>query len=160
MENGPSDRIKLDRKSSTPLARQIQEQIAGMILSRDIQHTHKIPSTRVLSKKLGVNRATVAAAYRKLEEQGLARSGVGSGTYAIHPSPHQSDKLDQSNYRVSFSSGSENLLRFQAELPDFSTFKAETCNFAALVPDENLFPVERFRECLNHVLDRDKGRAL
>jgi GntR family transcriptional regulator/MocR family aminotransferase len=160
MKIGLSDKIKLDRRSATPLARQIQEQIEAMIRSREIDNDYKIPSTRVLSKNLGVNRATVATAYRRLEEKGLARSGVGSGTYAIQPSQDQTEKLDQSNYRIGFSSGAENLLRFQAELPDFGSFKAETCNFAALVPDENLFPVERFRECINHTLDNEKGRAL
>jgi len=152
---------ELDRSSPIPLARQIQEQIETSILSGKLSHDHKLPSTRELSKNIGVNRATVAAAYRKLESAGLARTGIGSGTYVVQPEPDQFQKLDQSKFHPRFAPGTESLSRFQADLPDFTTASSrEVCNLAALVPDERLFPVDLFRECLNHVLDAEGGRAL
>ena len=102
----------------------------------------------------------MATAYRKLESEGLVRTGVGSGTYVIAPDEGQSTKLDRSIRKPLFSSGAESLLRLQADLPDFSVFPEQKYNFAALVPDEKLFPVERFRECLNHTLDNEKAMAL
>lgn len=160
MPNGPLNDIQLDRSSTVPLAQQIQEQIRSMIESGAIENDNKLLSTRVLSKQLGVNRATVATAYRKLESLGLARSGVGSGTYAIQPQTLQSSKLDQSNYQLRFSNGTRSLARYQADLPEFTVPESGAIHLAALVPDENLFPVKHFRECLNHVLDEDGGRAL
>ncbi len=152
--------IHLDRSSEQPLAHQIEEQIKDLILSGSIEKNHKLNSTRDLSKHLGVNRATVTTAYRRLEAQGFARSGVGSGTYAVLPDLVQSTQMDQSIGAFRFSPGTEDLFRSQSTLPDFKSFKGERCNFAALVPDESLFPVARFGECLDHVLVRDGGRAL
>jgi len=160
MKSGPSIPIDLDRSSEQPLAHQIEEQIKSLILSGSIKENHKLQSTRDLSKKLGVNRATVTTAYRRLEAQGFARSGVGSGTYVVAPESIQSDSLDQSIGSFRFSPGTEDLFRSQSTLPDFKSFKGETCNFAALVPDEALFPVARFAECIDHVLSRDGGQAL
>ena len=160
MNSGPSILIDLDRTSEQPLAHQIEEQIKNLILSGSIQNNHKLQSTRDLSKQLGVNRATVTTAYRRLEAHGYARSGVGSGTYVVSPKSVQSAQLDQSIGSFRFSPGTEELFRSQSTLPDFKSFKGGRCNFAALVPDETLFPVAQFRECVDHVLARDGGQAL
>lgn len=160
MKSGPSITIQLDRDSDQPLAHQIEEQIREAILSGSIENNHKLQSTRDLAKSLGVNRTTVTTAYRRLESKGFARSGVGSGTYAVSPESIQSSQLDQSIGTFRFSPGTEDLFRSQSTLPDFKSFRSETCNFAALVPDETLFPVARFRECIDHVLARDGGQAL
>lgn len=160
MKIGPDIAIKVDRSSSIPLARQITNQIADKIAAGLLDHDQKLPSTRLLSKELGVNRTTVSTAYRRLESSGLVRSGVGSGTYIIASNRSKSKELDQSIYQPIFSKGVDELRRHQAALPDLGTPEKVTHNFAALFPDDKLFPVEQFRQCMNAVLERDGGRAL
>jgi len=136
------------------------DQIVEKIRSGSLTHDSKLPSTRLLSKELGVNRTTVSTAYRKLESNGFVRSGVGSGTYVIASVGPNFGKLDRSIHEPLFSKGMAELRRHAAALPDLTSPKDVTHNFATLVPDEKLFPLRQFQECLNAVLDRDKGQAL
>jgi DNA-binding GntR family transcriptional regulator len=45
----------------------------------------KLEPIRVLAKELGLNRETVATAYRELETLGLTESTVGRGTFVLGP---------------------------------------------------------------------------
>ncbi|MEJ5201512.1 MAG: GntR family transcriptional regulator, partial [Anaerolineales bacterium] len=74
-------RIPLDRDSSIPLYKQIEDFLKENILSGILPPDTRLPSSRQLARDLGVNRITVETAYDELEADGLVYSRRGSGTY-------------------------------------------------------------------------------
>ena len=73
--------IKLNKHGDEPVYRQLGEALAELITQGVLDPDTKLPPIRSMSRALGLNNATVIAAYRHLEGQGLAYSHVGSGTY-------------------------------------------------------------------------------
>jgi GntR family transcriptional regulator len=71
--------IALSPEDGSP-ARQIQDQISGLITTGQLGRGERLPSVRQLASDLGVAPGTVAKAYRSLEVDGLLISRVGSGT--------------------------------------------------------------------------------
>ncbi len=68
-------------KSAEPMYEQIAAQIAAQIRSQALAPGMKLPPERLLAERCGVSRTTAINAYRRLEELGLVRTRVGSGTY-------------------------------------------------------------------------------
>ena len=68
-----------DRRSRDPLHLQIASQIADAIRRGAIDAGERLPSTRVLSRFLGVARNTVIAAYDELMAEGVIESRHGAG---------------------------------------------------------------------------------
>lgn len=72
---------QLDSNSDVPLYRQLFEQLRDAILSGQMARGERLPATRELAGSLGLNRATVAAAYELLEQEGLLKGHVGRGSF-------------------------------------------------------------------------------
>lgn len=72
--------LQLNRQSRTPLYLQVRNQLRGLILSHELLPGFRLPPERKLAAMLGLNRTTVANAYRELEADGLIESHVGQGT--------------------------------------------------------------------------------
>jgi GntR family transcriptional regulator/MocR family aminotransferase len=157
-------KIKIDRQSSKGLAKQIADQLRRLIQEGELRLDERLPSTRLLSKELEINRITVTQAYKELMAEGLVRSGVGSGTYVSFrggaSDSTQSAKLDRSNYASRFSSGVLALWRDEQEAPQMGPSSEDPIHFATLVPDEKYFPVQAFRDCLDEVMGREGSRLL
>src|SRR5512134_275716 len=62
------------------VAEEIVEQLRSLILTGQSPPGAKLPPERELSKKLGVNRASLREALKKLEHLGLVRIRQGDGT--------------------------------------------------------------------------------
>jgi DNA-binding LacI/PurR family transcriptional regulator len=75
-------KIKLDRKSKTPLHTQIVDSIGALIISGEISPHEAMPDERSLSKALGINRLSLRKALKQLEHSGLIRRIQGKGTFA------------------------------------------------------------------------------
>src|SRR5207247_6300104 len=75
-------RIDLDQSAVSAIYVRIAEALRDAILAGEFDRGLPLPTTRELSRRLDVNRNTIVAAYRKLEEWGLARAHVGRGTFA------------------------------------------------------------------------------
>src|SRR5690348_8028031 len=73
--------IHLDRASHVPIYLQIKESVRSLITQGTLRPGDRLPSTRQLAGKLGVNRMTVEAAFSQLEADGLISSHVGRGTF-------------------------------------------------------------------------------
>ncbi len=137
--------VRLDPKAEEPLYRQLYAQLRERILSGALARGEKIPPTRELAGQLGVNRATVAAAYELLEQEGLIRGHVGRGSF------------------VSGAGGT--MLDWEARLQG-SGMEARgwgagaRINFASARPGEDLLPVDEFRACAREVLRGDLGQIL
>jgi 2-aminoadipate transaminase len=80
---GWMDLQPLHHQSEAPLYRQLFEQIAQQIRSGKLPKGERLPATRELAGQLGLNRATVAAAYEMLESDGLIAGQVGRGSFVI-----------------------------------------------------------------------------
>ena len=77
---------QVNRTAPVPLYKQLAENIKWSIHLGNIQNGWKLPSVRTLAKELDVSVDTVRAAYKILEDSGLAISRPHHGTEVIVPS--------------------------------------------------------------------------
>src|SRR5512142_1374347 len=75
------DLSPLDHQSEASLYRHLFEQIAQQIRSGRMSRGTRLPATRELAGLLGLNRATISAAYEMLEAEGLISGHVGRGSF-------------------------------------------------------------------------------
>ena len=115
---------ELRTDSEVPLYRQLYQSIRDSIEMGSFRHGDRVPPTRELAQSLGVNRATVAAAYELLEADGLIRGHVGKGSFVQSPGA--------------------DARRAAAD--------AAPISFATSRPAEELFPLEEFRATAAEVL--------
>src|ERR1700691_6037350 len=80
---GMLPRLDLDPSSAKPLYRQLHEQIRSAIVAGRMARGERIPPTRELAQSIGLNRATITAAFDVLEAEGLGRREVGRGGFVI-----------------------------------------------------------------------------
>jgi GntR family transcriptional regulator/MocR family aminotransferase len=81
--------INIDPTSNVPLQAQLYNEFRRMILSGSLGAGKKVPSTRYLSKSLGISRTTVTASYDYLLSEGYLESAAGSGTYVSRKLPEE-----------------------------------------------------------------------
>ena len=74
--------ITLDRRSTSPLHRQVSQQIARAIRTGD---AGRLPSSRVLARLLGVSRNTVLTAYDELAADGFIEGRRGAAMVVVAP---------------------------------------------------------------------------
>lgn len=78
--------IKLSKSDPTPIYIQLASELAKLIQEGLLYEGMKLPTIRLLSSQLSINRDTVVSAYKLLEQQGLVESHIGKGTYiSAHP---------------------------------------------------------------------------
>jgi DNA-binding transcriptional MocR family regulator len=128
------------------LADQVCSAIERWIAAGAVDENTRLPTTRELAAALGINRGTVQAAYRRLQERGLVSGRVGSGT-VVRGRPEGVRR-----FRV------EDLLSSRAaELSDDSplfTRAPWVADFSRLAPDERFFPLEEFTRTLAYAWSR------
>ncbi len=73
--------IRLSQASGVPFYRQLEDQLAGLIRSRQLAPGSKLPSYRELAPQLLVSLITVRRAYGDLEAAGLIVCRQGQGTF-------------------------------------------------------------------------------
>ena len=74
-------RPELDLNSQTPLYRQLGGYLQRLIELGELLPGERLPPTRELAGRLGLNRTTVSAAYEVLETGGLIKGSVGRGSF-------------------------------------------------------------------------------
>ncbi len=90
--------IALESNTAIPLHQQLYEELRRAILMGRLLPRQRIPSTRSLSKSLGISRTTVTQSYEQLLCEGYLQTIGGSGTYVcaqlpddlLHPTPVES----------------------------------------------------------------------
>ena len=132
--------IALDRASEQPLSGQLAGALQRRIAAGVLPSGARLPATRDLAAALKINRGTVQAAYRILQEAGLTRGRVGSGTEVREEagSPADFDPDDLLSSRVSGLSREDSPAAGVELVADFSR----------LTPDERFFPLEEFTRTL------------
>ena len=73
----------IDPRSPTPLWGQIAARVRVAVASGDLRPGEPLPSVRELAKRLRVNPATVAQAYRELAREGFVETRHGAGTFVL-----------------------------------------------------------------------------
>ena len=73
--------LHIERGSSTPISRQIAEQIAALCAAGSLKVGEQLPSVRQLARELTVNQNTVLRVYEKLSADGLLEMRHGEGTF-------------------------------------------------------------------------------
>ena len=75
--------IRVERGSSVPLSKQIDEQIRAQCLSGVLRSGDCLPSVRQLAKELAVNVNTVFRVYERLASERFIEMRQGDGTYVL-----------------------------------------------------------------------------
>jgi 2-aminoadipate transaminase len=125
--------------SDQPKYSQLFEYIKELITKGDLKPGEKLPTIRRLAKKLEVNNITIVNAYKQLENNNYITAKMGSGYYV------SSNKIQKEEIYSSSDAG----------MSDDDSF----INFASATPHPSIFPIESFKQCINQVLERDKGFA-
>jgi DNA-binding transcriptional MocR family regulator len=135
----------LSPDSEVPLYRQLYEQIAGRIRSGEFAHGFRLPATRELAGLLGLNRATVSAAYELLDTEGLISGQVGRGSYVI------------AEMGVASAFDWDSLLERSETAASGAAagFGGEAISFVMSRPSQDLFPLQDFRASCAAVLGRE-----
>lgn len=76
----------IDPRSPTPLWGQIAARIRVAVAAGDLCTGEILPSVRELARRLRVNPATVAQAYKELAKEGFVESRHGAGTFILEVS--------------------------------------------------------------------------
>jgi len=129
----------LDPQSAVPLYRQLYGYIVDLLRSGKIPRGEKLPATRELAGMLGLNRATVAAAYELLETEGLISSHVGRGSFVTGGSPAGLTPLDWRALLAPSAGAPPSALRVRI-------------SFAASRPAERLFPLAEVQAACGEVM--------
>src|SRR5580765_4059178 len=77
----PLVQLNLRSNESSPLHRQIYEQLRQAMLHGVLKPGDRLQSSRELAEELGISRNTVATAYEQLLAEGYIHGEKGSGTY-------------------------------------------------------------------------------
>lgn len=141
-------RPHLDSSSHVPIYRQLGLYLRQLMENGELHQGDRLPPTRELASKLGLNRTTVSAAYDILESEGLIKGEVGRGSYVSATPRPRTETLNWSRALTpSLSTGA-------------GTTAAGVINFSSSRPSERLFPIEEFRESCREVLDNKNLRTL
>jgi 2-aminoadipate transaminase len=133
--------IQIDERSDSPLYRQVYEQIRAGILSGVLRNGTRLPATRELAGLLGLNRATISAAYDLLIQDGLVSGHVGRGSFVTYRLPEVVAEA-RINWQQALTAG-----------PPSPSFVSDSAiSFVSSRPSELLFPLSDFRTTCEEVI--------
>lgn len=137
--------LQLNDRSELPLYRQLCDQLRSAIVSGELANGERLPATRELAGLLGLNRATVSAAYDLLIQDGMINGQVGRGSFVTHQPPGA-----RLNWQELLNPG-----------PSASGFVADSdISFVASRPSELLFPLDDFRTTCEEVISGAEAASI
>jgi DNA-binding transcriptional regulator YhcF (GntR family) len=89
-----AERFYVDPASELPVGAQLLWQLRAFIRTGQAEAGERLPSVRELAERIGVNVNTVRSVYRRLEEDGLAVSRQGAGTFVADDAPVSTELRD------------------------------------------------------------------
>ncbi len=141
-------RPNLDPGSEIPIYRQLGSYLKRLMENGELRRGDRLPPTRELALKLGLNRTTISAAYDILEAEGLVKGEVGRGSYVCGvPEPDPGSLNWSRTLTASASTGAGSSLN-------------GVISFTSSRPSEKLFPLGEFRECCREVLESENLKNL
>lgn len=144
--------------SEEPIYTQIENHILSSIKNGELQRGSKLPSTRELSKLLGIGRNSVVTAYEDLESKGIITSIKGKGTFAaVEVQVMNKDYSIQWEGRINtYASLCEKLDIVKTE----PVWKKGMISFKSIAPEEKLFDLEEFKRTFLDVWSLEGGKLL
>lgn len=94
--------IRIERGVSTPISRQIAEQIRAQCLAGLLEPGQCLPSVRQLAGELVVNVNTIVRVYERLAAEGLVEMRHGEGTFVLEPSTKKAGEAGLQQQRDQF----------------------------------------------------------
>ncbi len=153
--------IKIDRLCKIPVYKQIIFEIKTRISTGILEDNYQLPSTRKLSKILGVSRITIYQAYEELIAQGYLFSKEGSYTYVkgsrIDPIKITNKSVLSWDNLISEKSKEFNTDSYHNNIPDNN--QSDFIDMKSFYSDKKLYPVDSFRKVFNNTLMK-KGSEL
>lgn len=100
--------ISIDRKSPTPVFRQLANGLIDLIRKGQLKAGYQLPASRDMASMLKVNRTTIVAAYEELQAQGWVESVKRKGNFVSKYLPISSPKSFQSPHLSGVPAGQPN----------------------------------------------------
>lgn len=154
--------LEIDHSSDTAVYQQIADAIRAAVRDGRLRSGDRLPATRDLARRLGVNRNTVVAAYELLASDGAVECHTGRGTFVLPAAvdPDVAGEAPVDPWSASFSRavdgpGVERLLTVYR-----SVLSTEGISFAGSYPDASLMPADAFRRSLSAALRDPQDRLL
>lgn len=103
--------IRIERGASTPISRQIAEQIRSQCVAGVLKPGQCLPSVRQLERELAVNVNTVVRVYERLSAEGLVEMRHGEGTFVSPPSTATKAAVELKQHREQYTREFEAVVR-------------------------------------------------
>lgn len=141
--------IQLKRDTKAALYVQLYEALATLIKSNRLAPGYLLPPVRKFADFLNVNAGTVVSAYKELEKNGYIFSRKGSGSYVAE----QSELADVER----------SIELTNTDITDPEIISADSdhllINMSSISLNPDIISIEKFKQVLIQVLDRDQGHA-
>jgi len=158
--------IHVDRSKQEPLYRQIIREIRTLIDTGTLIPGYRLPPSRVLATKIGVNRSTIYRAFEELWALGYVEGRPGSYLTVRERTPI----AEKTNVRETglINWGSRTFPYVEAVTQEFPQYRPEggkvtareCIDFSRLQIDPRLLPAESFRKSMNQTLHRHGERVM
>jgi GntR family transcriptional regulator/MocR family aminotransferase len=129
----------LERGRDGSLASQVELKLRVLVETGLVRPGERLPPTRELAERMGVNRGAVLKAIRRLEAEGLVAARVGSGVTVVGgaSAPEPGSPADPPRF-------SSALRRLTAHEPAADGDGPVLADLSRLAPDPAFFPVDEF----------------
>ncbi len=150
LEGDPSGSLQSNR--STPLHRQIYNQIRDRILSGQLEPKQRLPASRALAQSLQISRATVTLSYDQLLSEGYLETRPGAGTFVAAQLPETLLQVSAPTQPASPTPLPLNLSRYGQSIAQTSPWKTQPAaqyNFRYGHPALAQFPLRLWKKLVN-----------
>lgn len=149
--------LELDRGESSPLYRQVYEQLRRQILSGALPAGTRIPSSRKLAGHYNLARVTVTTAYEQLRDEGylVGRTGAGTIVASDLSVPSQVTIPQISSFQPAFSAWGKRIVAAQDLRNKRSVFTRPAIDFGFGRSFPHIFPYDIWRRLLARYLSTD-----
>lgn len=103
--------LRIEKGASTPISRQIADQIRSQCLAGVLKAGQCLPSVRQLARELVVNVNTVVRVYERLAAEGLIELRHGEGTFVLPPPASTNVAAELKRLREQFSREFQGVVR-------------------------------------------------
>ncbi|MCQ0090947.1 PLP-dependent aminotransferase family protein [Roseovarius sp. M141] len=156
--------LKVENSASTPIYRQIEDQIRTAVLAGTLKPNMQLPSSRALARELKVSRPTIIQAYEYLTFEGFLESRHGAGTFVpkMLPDHLPEPTVQYPDARSSKVSAPKPLSDVGAQFAKLTShsYRTQYSAFLPNVPAYDLFPFEQWQKLRNRCIKQSKPNML
>lgn len=156
--------VSLDPNGSTPLHRQLYEEVRTAILEARLAPGTRMPASRDLARGARISRNTVLAAFQQLLAEGYLTSRAGSGTYVAEAIPDLQTPARSDESGVPSTGGPRALSALGRRLTSGQVlprdFPVRSDTFRSGLPALDEFPYAIWRRLLDRRLQSSSSKLL